>query len=84
MSGEAQKKNKIMANGNGVYIYNIYIYTYGGGGGGEQKKKKTMTTMATITTAAMTRKTVRLARKAIGIRMNMMFTFTTNSEDNTG
>ena len=42
-----------------------------------------MTTMATITTAAMTRKTVRLARKAIGIRMNMMFTFTTNSEDNT-
>ena len=69
------------------YIYIIYIYTYdggGGGGGGEQKKKKTMTTMATITTAAMTRKTVRLARKAIGIRMNMMFTFTTNSEDNTG
>ena len=82
MSGEAQKKNKIMANGNGVYI--IYIYTYdGGGGGGEQKKKKTMTTMATIRTAAMTRKTVRLARKAKGIRMNMMFTFTTNSEDNT-
>jgi hypothetical protein len=42
-----------------------------------------MTTMATIRTAAMTRKTVRLARKAKGIRMNMMFTFTTNSEDNT-
>ena len=26
MSGEAQKKNKIMATGNGVYIYNIYIH----------------------------------------------------------
>ena len=26
MSGEAQKKNKIMANGNGVYIIYIYIW----------------------------------------------------------
>ena len=82
MSGEAQKKNKIMANGNGVYIIYIYIHMMVVVVG-EQKKEKTMTTMATIRTAAMTRKTVRLARKAKGIRMNMMFTFTTNSEDNT-